>query len=144
MSNITSRIGKTLLALVIALIGTVGAATVATAAPAPPAVVAAAQPACGDTSSYQVDPLSGLPAQATDTVDLIEQGGPYPYPEDGEVFQNREALLPDCAEGYYHEYTVDTPGSSDRGTRRIITGSDGEYFYTDDHYESFDLVDVDS
>jgi ribonuclease T1 len=143
MSNITSRIAKSLLAVVVALIGTVGAATVATAAPAPARAVTADQPACGDTSSYTVDDLSSLPAQADDTVNLIEQGGPFPYPEDGEVFQNREDLLPACATGYYHEYTVDTPGSSTRGTRRIITGSDGEYFYTDDHYESFDLVDVD-
>lgn len=85
---------------------------------------------------------SALPAQAHDTLDLIEAGGPYPYPQDGTVFQNREGILPSQGSGYYHEYTVKTPGSPDRGARRIVTGEENqEDYYTADHYESFDLVD---
>lgn len=85
---------------------------------------------------------SALPSQAHDTLDLIDAGGPFPYEQDGTVFQNREALLPSQGTGYYHEYTVITPGSSDRGARRIVTGEEAEEdYYTADHYESFDLVD---
>ncbi|MFC8228759.1 ribonuclease domain-containing protein [Streptomyces sp. NPDC057287] len=87
---------------------------------------------------------SALPSQAHDTLGLIEAGGPFPYDQDGTVFQNREALLPGQGSGYYHEYTVITPGSSDRGARRIVTGEAAEEdYYTADHYESFDLVDHD-
>jgi ribonuclease T1 len=84
---------------------------------------------------------SALPSQADDTLDLIAQGGPFPYPEDGEVFRNDEGLLPSEPSGYYHEYTVTTPGASNRGTRRIITAEDGTDYYTSDHYESFDTID---
>jgi ribonuclease T1 len=147
MTNIATRIAKSLLAVLLALVGAYGVAAPAAAAPAPAAVapaVAPAQASCGDTAGFTEVALSSLPTQATDTVNLIESGGPFPYPEDGEVFQNREGILPACATGYYHEYTVVTPGSSTRGTRRIITGEGGEYFYTDDHYASFVLVDVNS
>lgn len=82
-----------------------------------------------------------LPSQAHDTLDLIEQGGPYPYSQDGSVFQNREGILPSQSTGYYHEYTVITPGSSTRGARRIVTGNrTQEDYYTSDHYASFKLV----
>ncbi|GHB17393.1 hypothetical protein GCM10010377_04090 [Streptomyces viridiviolaceus] len=85
---------------------------------------------------------SDLPSQAHDTLDLIEQGGPFPYEQDGTVFQNREGILPSRSTGYYHEYTVITPGSSTRGARRIVTGEQyQEDYYTADHYASFDLVD---
>lgn len=84
---------------------------------------------------------SDLPSQAHDTLDLIDQGGPYPYPQDGGVFQNREGLLPQQSTGYYHEYTVKTPGSPTRGARRIVTGNTQQDYYTADHYASFDLVD---
>lgn len=86
--------------------------------------------------------LSSLPAQATETVRLIQKGGPFPYSQDGVVFGNNEKLLPLHASGYYHEYTVVTPGADTRATRRIITGSAGEFYYTSDHYESFQRVDV--
>lgn len=78
-----------------------------------------------------------LPPQARHTLALIAQGGPFPHQQDGVVFQNRERRLPRQPNGYYHEYTVETPGSADRGARRIITGADGEIFYTADHYASF-------
>ena len=81
-----------------------------------------------------------LPVQARDTIELIQSGGPFPYRQDGAVFQNRERLLPARPNGYYHEYTVKTPGSPDRGARRIIAGGKGELYYTDDHYDSFKQV----
>lgn len=80
-----------------------------------------------------------LPREARDTLALIESGGPFPYRQDGATFQNREQRLPRRESGYYREYTVETPGSPDRGARRIIAGGDppDEFFYTDDHYGSF-------
>jgi len=134
MSNVTSKRVKTLLLpLLIAALAILGLTTYS---------AEAAQPTCGDTSSYDQVPLSSLPPEATDTVDLIQSDGPFPYPQDGTVFDNREGILPACDSGYYHEYTVKTPGSPDRGARRIVTGSAGEYFYTGDHYASFSLVDL--
>ncbi|MET9534413.1 MULTISPECIES: ribonuclease [unclassified Streptomyces] len=83
-----------------------------------------------------------LPSQAHDTLDLIKTNGPFPYSQDGVVFQNREGVLPSQSTGYYHEYTVKTPGSSTRGTRRIITGEkSAEDYYTADHYVTFKQVD---
>lgn len=94
-------------------------------------------------ASVGAQPLSSLPPEVAATVRLIQRGGPFPYPDnDGAVFHNFEHLLPDEPDGYYHEYTVVTPGSPDRGERRVITGSDGQYWYTGDHYESFERVDV--
>ncbi|ASR39036.1 ribonuclease [Prauserella marina] len=136
MANYRSRVVLVLVALVAALLGggsAFAAPTVSQVSPAPLAE-------CGDTSGFTEVPLADLPAEATDTYELIEAGGPYPYPQDGTVFQNREGLLPGCEQGYYHEFTVETPGSPDRGARRIVTGSGGEFFYTSDHYESFDLI----
>ena len=80
-----------------------------------------------------------LPVEALDTLRRIEAGGPFDHRQDGGTFQNRERLLPSQRRGYYREYTVETPGSRDRGARRIVTGGDPprEYYYTDDHYESF-------
>ncbi|WP_309054867.1 ribonuclease domain-containing protein [Streptomyces sp.] len=109
------------------------------AAPAPaPAPVAAPLTAAAHGTVCSSD----LPAQAHDTLRLIEAGGPFPYRQDGSVFQNRERLLPAQNSGYYHEYTVKTPGTSTRGARRIVTGSaEREDYYTADHYASFDLID---
>ncbi|WP_328886279.1 ribonuclease domain-containing protein [Streptomyces sp. NBC_00316] len=85
---------------------------------------------------------SDLPPQAYDTLDLIEAGGPFPYSQDGVVFQNREGVLPSRSTGYYHEYTVITPGAPTRGARRIVTGEEVEEdYYTADHYVTFDLID---
>jgi len=78
-----------------------------------------------------------LPREARATLALIRQGGPFPYRKDGSVFGNRERRLPPAAGGYYREYTVPTPGSKDRGARRIVAGRNAEYYYTDDHYQSF-------
>jgi ribonuclease T1 len=78
-----------------------------------------------------------LPRQAKETIALIDQGGPFPYRQDDTVFQNRERLLPIRERGHYREYTVVTPGSRDRGARRIVAGAAGELYYTEDHYRSF-------
>lgn len=81
--------------------------------------------------------FSDLPPEAQQTLARIEAGGPFPYKQDGRVFQNRESLLPQRPRGYYREYTVKTPGARDRGARRIVAGREGEYYYTEDHYRSF-------
>jgi ribonuclease T1 len=81
-----------------------------------------------------------LPPEARETLRLIAAGGPYPYREDGVVFQNRERLLPGEPSGYYREFTVPTPGSANRGARRIIAGKNGERYYTADHYRTFVVV----
>ncbi|MFJ6835305.1 ribonuclease domain-containing protein [Streptomyces sp. NPDC091209] len=85
-------------------------------------------------------PAAALPAEARATLVLIDRGGPFPYAKDGAVFGNFERELPGRARGYYHEYTVRTPGERDRGARRIVTGQRGEIYYTDDHYNSFKAV----
>jgi guanyl-specific ribonuclease Sa len=110
-----------------------------------PVVTSAAQSETvpGANSGLDVEALSKLPAEAGKTWKLIEAKGPFPYPRnDGVTFQNREKRLPAKDSGYYKEYTVPTPGSSDRGARRIVTGSEKEVFYTGDHYSSFVVVDV--
>ncbi|MDO8312268.1 MAG: ribonuclease domain-containing protein, partial [Sideroxyarcus sp.] len=78
-----------------------------------------------------------LPPEARDTLQLIKQSGPFPYPRDGVVFGNYERILPQQARGYYLEYTVKTPGAHDRGARRIVCGIVPECYYTADHYRSF-------
>jgi guanyl-specific ribonuclease Sa len=108
--------------------------------PAPPSSSASVP---GAESGLPVEPLSSLPAQVRTTWELIGKGGPFPYPRnDGVRFQNREKLLPAKPSDYYREYTVPTPGSDDRGARRLVTGSSDEVYYTADHYESFVVVDV--
>lgn len=81
--------------------------------------------------------LADLPREAQQTLVLIKHGGPFPYNRDGIVFGNYEKRLPLRQRGYYREYTVPTPGSRNRGARRIIAGSYDEFYYTDDHYRSF-------
>ena len=107
-------------------------------------------PASGTT-----DPASGLrwvslaqlPREASDTMSEIKAGPPYRYPNnDGVVYHNNNGVLPSKPDGYYHEFTVVTPGASSRGTRRIITGgpsrgaTNGEYYYTGDHYNTFERI----
>jgi ribonuclease T1 len=88
--------------------------------------------------------VARLPRQAVDTLNLIAAGGPYPYEKDGVVFGNRERLLPPNRRGYYHEYTVPTPRSRNRGARRIVCGGPlkrtDNCYYSDDHYTSFNRI----
>ena len=84
--------------------------------------------------------VADLPDQARTTLRAIKQGGPFAYDRDGVVFGNFDRALPKQARGYYHEYTVKTPGVRSRGARRIISGGSGEYYYTDDHYRTFKRI----
>ena len=97
----------------------------------------------GDTdpdSGLPIVQLADLPPEAAETLALIDAGGPFPHDRDGVTFENREELLPEQDGGYYQEYTVETPGSDDRGARRIVTGAAGELYWTDDHYSSFSRI----
>lgn len=104
-------------------------------APADDAPTAAAQATQAPASALP----AFLPAEAHATIALIQRGGPFPHRQDGQVFGNRERLLPARERGWYREYTVATPGLRHRGERRIVTGGrpPAEWWYTDDHYASF-------
>ena len=84
--------------------------------------------------------VAELPNEARETLHAIKQGGPFAYDRDGVVFGNFEKVLPKQQRGYYHEYTVKTPGVHSRGARRIISGSVGEFYYTADHYQTFQRI----
>jgi len=101
--------------------------------PPPEAAPASTGPADGALQDFAAEERGAILA----TLGLIDSGGPFPHAKDGSVFQNREGRLPPRAAGYYHEYTVETPNSPDRGARRIVTGAGGEAYYTRDHYDSF-------
>lgn len=96
-------------------------------------------------SSLEIVALSALPREAQKTHQLILAGGPFPYDKDGIVFGNRERILPKKPRGYYHEYTVTTPGARNRGARRLVCGgkppsTPDVCYYTGDHYSSFKRV----
>lgn len=86
--------------------------------------------------------VADLPPEARETLRLIDRGGPYPYRRDGVIFKNIEKRLPQQPRGYYREYTVPTPGRTDRGARRIIAGEQPPlvFYYTADHYRSFSRI----
>ena len=84
--------------------------------------------------------VEDLPSEAHVTLHAIRQGGPFVYDRDGVVFGNFERVLPKQVRGYYHEYTVKTPGAHNWGTRRIIAGGPGEYYYSADHYKTFKRI----
>lgn len=94
-----------------------------------------------EINSLGIIPVENLPREAQHTLVLIKKGGPFPYAKDGMVFRNYEGVLPRQKRGYYHEFTVRTPGARNRGARRIVSGGEpatsGEYYYTDDHYATF-------
>jgi len=109
------------------------------------ALVGAAVQARGPVDGLATVALSTLPAEAQQTQRLIHAGGPFPYSKDGVVFGNRERQLPRRERGFYREYTVPTPGSRDRGARRIVCGGQrpkqpDACYYTADHYASFKLI----
>lgn len=110
-----------------------------------PAAVQAKGPTPGGPDGQGTVALSALPPEAQQTQRLILAGGPFPYPKDGTVFGNRERLLPRQERGFYREYTVKTPGSRDRGARRIVCGGrqptqPEACYYTADHYASFQRI----
>jgi ribonuclease T1 len=94
-----------------------------------------------DQSAQETIALAELPVQGQRTYGAILNGGPFRYEKDGSVFGNRERLLPRERRGHYREYTVETPGSRDRGARRIVCGGERTVpsvcWYTADHYASF-------
>jgi ribonuclease T1 len=94
----------------------------------------------GAHGGFPVIAVADLPAEARDTLRATKQGGPFAYPRDGVVFNNFERVLPERQRGYYHEYTVITPGANNRGVRRIISGETNEYYYTADHYQTFKRI----
>ena len=55
----------------------------------------------------------------------------------GDVFGNYEGLLP---EGSYHECDLETLHAGSRGAKRLVYSDDGRIYYTEDHYESFELL----
>lgn len=97
----------------------------------------------GSPAQVQEQPGDAIQREIDKTLALIRQGGPYPHSQDGTVFQNRERLLPAQPRGYYREYTVRTPGLSHRGPRRIVTGGNPPviFYYTEDHYRSFRVLE---
>ena len=107
-----------------------------------PVLVHSRQPAPVDALATVA--VADLPPQGRQTLQLIHDGGPFPYSKDGSVFGNRERLLPAKQRGYYLEYTVKTPGSRDRGARRIVCGGQPRTpdacYYTGDHYASFKRI----
>jgi len=123
-------------AVIVALIALVGIVQLTTTAVSDRAPAASATPSSG----LPTVPVAQLPPEARTMLALIDKGGPYRYAQDGTVFSNNERLLPARPNGYYHEYTVVTPGSPDRGTRRLVVGRDGDVYYTSDHYASFRQV----
>lgn len=84
--------------------------------------------------------VSELPPEGRETLRLIKQGGPFPYPRDGVIFSNFEKQLPKRERGYYHEFTVKTPGVHSRGARRIVCGQPVECYYSADHYRTFQRI----
>jgi ribonuclease T1 len=85
--------------------------------------------------------IEDLPKEAIETIELIEADGPFPFRQDGAVFENREGLLPERPSGHYREYTVPRPGNNGRGALRIVAGADGELYWSPDHYESFRWIE---
>ena len=136
---LSSTRAKSLVGVVIAVAALVGVGVPALEddpqAPATTSTAAA-------TAAESTPPASSEEGVAiAEVLAAIESGEPLPYAEDGQTFQNREGLLPSQPIGYYREYTVETPGSPDRGARRLVVGDGGETYYTDDHYASFTRID---
>ena len=104
------------------------------------ALVALAAPGCARTAADTIA-IAKLPSEAREPLANVRSGPPFPYERDGVTFGNRERLLPSKPRGYYHEYTVRTPGASNRGARRIVCGgaprAPDTCWYTSDHYQSF-------
>ena len=99
----------------------------------------------GPVDGVETVALAALPAEARQVQRLILAGGPFPHTKDGVVFGNFERRLPRRERGFYREYTVATPGSRDRGARRIVCGGlqatrPDACYYTADHYASFKLI----
>ena len=58
----------------------------------------------------------------------------------GDRFGNYEGILPDAKGRTWTECDIDTLHANSRGAKRIVFSNDGLIYYTDDHYESFELL----
>ncbi len=58
----------------------------------------------------------------------------------GDRFGNYEGILPKTKGRTYKECDIDTLGKKSRGAKRIVFSNDGLVYYTEDHYESFELL----
>ena len=58
----------------------------------------------------------------------------------GSHFGNYEGILPERQGRSYQECDIDTLGAGSRGAKRIVYSNDGLIYYTEDHYESFELL----
>jgi len=147
------RHGLRRLALVVALLGVLAGCaqptpTPTSARPSPIPTSASSPVAILLVPSHTTESKSGLPTidgaalpdEVHQTLLSIGTGGPYPFPQDGVVFESREGILLDAPGGYYHEYAVVTPRSADRGARRVVVGNQGEAYRTDDHYTKFSRI----
>ena len=112
------------------------AAAGSNATTAPMTVMATTQSSVGLVTIQENE----LPTQARKTLKLIDSGGPFPFSRDGIVYHNNSGALPHHKDGWYHEYTVATPGAQGRGPRRIVCGSDSTCFWTPDHYSTFKRI----
>lgn len=107
------------------------------------ALAAGAVPIAARDAPGRLDEIdvAALPAEAREVLARIHAGGPFRYERDGVTFGNREHALPARRRGYYHEYTVATPGERTRGARRLVCGGPRKApevcYYTDDHYATF-------
>ncbi|MDR5827759.1 ribonuclease [Caballeronia sp. LP006] len=122
----------------------------ASQAPVQPGQVASGTQAASATQEHSAPAAvtaitkAQLPGEATETLRLIKAGGPFPFAEDGVMFRNSAAMLPQHPRGYYRAYTVRTPGATDRGQRRIVCGGQrkqtNDCYYTEDYYVSFKRI----
>ncbi len=113
-----------------------------TPTPAPPPTTKPGSTVTAVKATFNVEFIRDTDERAAvvEVIEAIDAGGPFRYRKDGSTWENRERRLPKRPFGYYHEYTVDTPGSDDRGARRLIAGDQHELYYTRDHYGSFTNV----
>ena len=58
----------------------------------------------------------------------------------GSHFGNYEGILPEKDGRSYTECDIDTLGADKRGAKRIVFSNDGLIYYTEDHYETFELL----
>jgi len=141
--SVGTFVGGLVLGIVLgwAAAGLVPQAPTPTAESQPPAALSTTGPTAPADLEMGSIRLDELPTEATETIALIEAGGPFRFRQDGAVFENREGLLPERRSGHYREYTVPRPGNNGRGQLRIVAGADGELYWTADHYDSFRWIE---
>lgn len=89
------------------------------------------------TSTRFVSTAEGVVHDLKPTLDRIASGGKFPHRNDGSIFKNMEGLLPKQNAGYYREFVHPTPGVNGPGAMRVVTGQNGQMWFTPDHYKTF-------